>query len=214
MKLALVVLLAVALAAGLLWVLQPWSGGVELVYALQFPPGFAGDREEAAGETLSRIQVRLAGIEPVWNSRAFPDGRFRIRFRDLKDVASVRRVIEKPARILVQAKGKTILETRDFSGAVAVPPDAAGRWGVKLDLSKKAAETLDSVEDALVIFVLDGEPFGVPVYGHDKFGSFLIFYGAPSEQIAEEWAMSIRAPPYPFPLGTPDVGRYRGELKP
>lgn len=221
MKLALVVLLALALVAGILFVVKPWNDGIELTYALQFPAGYAGDRKGAAEETLNTLQKRLAGVDARWTGRAFANGRIQLRFQGLKDVSSVRRVIEKPARLGIyrMAPGEQskrfwadrtpILEARDFEAAERVHDRQRGGWGVMLDMSFPTSRKADAVEDALLGLVLDGEFFGVPDHRLNAGGDSLIFWGAPSETAAEEWAMSIQGGALLFPLGEPDVGRFR-----
>lgn len=76
--------IAIAGTVGILLVLRPWSGGVELDYALSLPPGSALTPKGAAEEVARILERRAALLGHKPRAFATPDGRVLLRVEGLK----------------------------------------------------------------------------------------------------------------------------------
>ncbi len=95
-----VVAVLAAGAAGVLFFLQPWAGGVELHYVLSLPPDRAGSPKEAAAETAAVLERRARAMGLGASAVAAPDGRVRLRLAGLRpeDVGPYREAFERKGR--------------------------------------------------------------------------------------------------------------------
>jgi hypothetical protein len=185
MKLALVVLVAIALTAGVLFVFPPWGGGTEVVYALTLPPGFTGTPKAAAEETARILLARARSLGVEATAVATPDGRVRVRFVDVKpeEFEPYRDVFEKKGRLELLASAPPEVQAR-FEREGKLPPGfrvvegplvvvdrpvvtgsdvtatligSSGQWTVAVELDYDARARYDSVAKG----IFSREPPGV-----------------------------------------------------
>lgn len=243
MKVALVVLLALALVAGLLWVLQPWDGGIELTYA------FRGKPEEAVKtrDVLSK-RLRACGIR---GSVASSDDRVQVRVasQDQAYVESrLRRILERPGRLEIRVAAdrerqeRFLVDPQVPPGFIAMNVDLGveqhGTWyrGLFLASDPPEVRTADvsgataAIETSLPLIHLRLPPGAAARLRAELLVARLddeyVLMRTPEIRPVDEfwleglkdfdfpeWVFVLAGGELPVPLGTPEVGRYRGRLR-
>lgn len=200
---AVIVLLVLAAgAAGLLW-LWPADVGSQLIYTVQFPGGFSGDRGAVARQTADILSKKLALLSVSSGATAYPDGRVLIRARNVDPdrIQELRSALEGPGKFGVVADGEALHvhlvrllnETLSSHLSVTVSPESARRFD----------------RSASRILFFDAEQVAQPNFSvsEDSKLSMRLTMKYPENR---DWSIAFESGPLPFPLGAPQVERYRG----
>lgn len=194
----LVLVVLAAGAAGVLW-LWPSGGGVQLVYAVQFPPGFSGDREAVARETAEVLQKRLTLCGLSSGAMSYPDGRVRLRVANVDEalVAQMRSVLERRGAFEVRRAKRRIQIGNARLTAISTGPGYVLAVDLLEDLEAPAEVELD----------LDGRVIANPPLHSDEPAAWQVSM-SPVE--ARDWSVALRSGPLPYAVGVPQVDTYRG----
>jgi hypothetical protein len=204
---AVAVIVLVVLGAGVAGVSLVWptGGGTQIVYTLQFPSGYTGDREAAARAAAKVLSKRLAALEvPLSYLTPTRDGRVLIRVRDVEPerIWELRSALERRGTFEIVA-GADAMEILDAQITMA----GKGECLLSVTLSPDSAPRFERSPSCVLFF--DGQPAAQPLHGgsDERSVSFRIDM---NESDARDWGAALFSGPLPYPIGTPRIERYRG----
>ncbi len=209
MKAGLILLLALAFAAGILLVLRPWKGGVELVYTL--PSNAAAGEAARVLETRSRVLGLEAEAVAV-------DRRVRLRVagRTWEDLEPLYEAFVRRGRLEVGPDAHPevlVLSNADLIPSVSTEVTGS-QWILIFPLRPESAALYlkAAPQAASMILRLDGKPTSRPAALREGADGHALLVGLDSENQARVWAAILVGGEIPS-IRWPEIGSYRGRLR-